>query len=109
MSDTVTPDKQEIVRELYSRRNALDPQKRAVVEELAARMGLSQTQPLPGTLAQRQQASKEQFDKNVPTTAQSLGINSNLPGEVLGHAKWLGSTLLNTEPEANDPTFKNPA
>lgn len=38
---TIEPDQKAIVQELYSRREGLDPQRRAVVEELAGRFGLS--------------------------------------------------------------------
>lgn len=37
----ISPDQQAIVKELYSRRETLDPQRRAIVEELGNRIGLS--------------------------------------------------------------------
>lgn len=44
---SIAPDKQAIIKELYSRRDTLDPDKRAIVEELASRMGTSTPAPAP--------------------------------------------------------------
>lgn len=91
----IAPDKQEIIKELYSRRDSLAPDKRAIVEELASRSGISSsTHGATGSwdapsLNERAGAAIEKFQKAHPVlmapqvALQTLGQTiAEMPGAI---------------------------
>lgn len=114
-----TPEQTTIISELYRRRDALDPEKRAVVDELAKRYKLTAPAGPSGTLVEsRQNASAGEYRQNQPESTlltrsreSVLGgfeaLGGDVESPVIGTAKNVASGVLQI-PEALKTIFAKP-
>lgn len=104
----IAPDKQEIIKELYSRRDSLNPDKRAIIEELASRAGISDAAPAPdrGTVSVDQ--AKAAFDAQRPGAVRTAAdaIRDMMTGKGTAKAQQ-ALTDAGTFAVNNRPSLRN--